>query len=195
MIPVERLLNNARVRCPGVLNDAMQIELYTVFDDFFRRSTVWREKIGLIIQENMSTYTIEPFAGQIVRMFGVHNLDDTAYRGGFMPAPGILKFVTLPNVGQNLLVDVMLTVEETDTTSNLPVVPPDLIAQHHAVLLDGLLARLMSQPNKPYTNLQLAALHNMNFRSGCSRARNEVTQSRVVGGAAWRFPSTFNRRG
>lgn len=50
---------------------------------------------------------------------------------------------------------------------------PDFIgSQHRQVIADGALARILALPNQPYSNLQLAAVHDTSFQSALSRLSN-----------------------
>lgn len=50
---------------------------------------------------------------------------------------------------------------------------PDFIAmQHRQVIADGALARILALPNQPYSNPQLAAVHDASFQSALARLSN-----------------------
>ena len=61
-------------------------------------------------------------------------------------------------------------------------------------VLSGLLGRMMSQPAKPYTNMQLSVYHMRRFRDGIARAKVEAMHQNVYRAQSWRFPQTFARR-
>jgi len=48
-VDITRLMNSARSRLTGATDDALQLELFNVMDDFFKGSNVWCEDIDFTV--------------------------------------------------------------------------------------------------------------------------------------------------
>ena len=67
---------------------------------------------------------------------------------------------------------------------------PDIFStQWYDVILSGALYRLMAQPNKPYTNPVLSAMHGRMFRQGIATARDQARKQFVVTDTPISFPA------
>jgi len=67
-----------------------------------------------------------------------------------------------------------------------------VLAKYRDDILDGLLGRMMTQPNKPYTNSQLAIFHMRKFVQACASARVEWQRNNTYRTQAWAFPGGFS---
>lgn len=72
--PNDRLLQTLRVHVPGATDPMIELELFNVMDEFFRRTSAWRFEVGIELTE-ASEYSIPVPADSIpVRTIGVvHN--------------------------------------------------------------------------------------------------------------------------
>jgi hypothetical protein len=70
--PIDRLMQTLRTQVPGATDDMLQLQLFNVMDEFFRRTLAWR--YGTEIQLTQDTleynFTTPPDAA-VVRMIGV----------------------------------------------------------------------------------------------------------------------------
>lgn len=188
--PFDRLMNTAKMRLPGAVDDAMRQELFEVFIDFFKDAAVWQERLDIEFAAGSRQAKVLPVAGRILKLMEVYENDRPVF-GYTMPEEGVIH-ARFPFDRATVLTGVfMMTVTDPVTRDAFPVVPLDLVGRHHALLLDGLLAKMMSHPSKPYTNVQMAAYHQNRFRGSISRARNEQHTGNVAEGQNWRFPRNF----
>jgi len=68
-------------------------------------------------------------------------------------------------------------------------VPDVFCRQWYDVILSGALKRLFMQPNKPYTNTQLATYHAKVFRNGIAVARDKARKQFTQQETTFRFPT------
>jgi hypothetical protein len=68
-------------------------------------------------------------------------------------------------------------------------VPGWIVERWNEVIFNGLLWRMMMQPNKPYTNTELGVFHGQRWRGGCADARGATLQHNVYDAQNWRFPA------
>jgi hypothetical protein len=59
---------------------------------------------------------------------------------------------------------------------------------------DGLILKMASQPEKPYTSAQLANFHGARWRQALGNARADMAKANVADGQAWRFPQFAAQR-
>lgn len=198
---MDRLMDNARVRLPGALDSAIQAELLTVMDTFFKHTNCWTEEVEINVGPASGTPVTEPdnytfaFAtanGTPIRLLYVVNADGQPMRAS-MPIPGEIAVAYLPNQPETWTAKVVLTVETTVTSEGYPSFPNWVLEKWGSELLDGLLGRMMSQPAKPYSSLQTGALHYRMFRNLLSRAKTETARQNTYAAQPWRFPQTFNK--
>lgn len=199
---INRLMDNARVKLPGAIDDALRLELFSVLKDFFQDSNIWEEDIPFdvtptalsrVTNSEAFTYEIVPTGGMITRLVGVRD------SGGYpvhatMATPGEIILTTSPNVAQTYTATVTKTVSDPVTRQGYPVFPGWVLERYFNEILDGLLGGMMSQIAKPYSSPQMAQYHMRKFGRGISRAGNEASHKNVMGAQAWRFPQTFTSR-
>jgi hypothetical protein len=78
---MDRLLATARMRLPGVTQQALELELFNTIDEFFRQSSSWRWETIIPLVAYERTYPIFPPNGSdLVQVMGV------AYKGFPVPA-------------------------------------------------------------------------------------------------------------
>lgn len=185
--PFDRLMNTIRPHLPGAIDDAIKQELFLVCDDFFKKSNVWRETIDVVHRAGTDTADFMPFSGRVQRLMAVQD-DGRVVRGVHISAPEVLKFRHKASSDTTLQATFALTVNDPLSRDAFPVVPWQLVEAHQDVLISGILARMMAQMNKPYTNLPLANFHLSRFRGGTARAKNEANEGETYGSSNWRFP-------
>lgn len=203
--PFDRLMDTIRPHLPGAIEDAVRQELFLTCADFLKRSDVWQERIKFSVKLGDREGEIMPTAGRIERLLSVEEVNEgdggrpRHIRGVFLGpldlsnvAPIILPFEA--SEPSTFVAIVTLTVSDPTTRDAYPIIPSEIVGRYTEDLIHGILARMMSQPNKPYTNLSLAQFHNLKFRGGTSRAKNEAKTGYTAGSQVWTFPQTFNRR-
>lgn len=197
-LEITRLMNNARVRLTGATDDALQRELFMVMDEFFKQTNVWKEDIPITIPGNDpagTRYIIAPNEpGNITQLMWVFTAssDDSMARGAAIAAgmdvPGELWLGAQPSSEQYLVVTVALTVQDPVNRDGYVVFPAWVAQKYGDAILDGLLGRMMTQPNKPWTNSQMSVFHLRSFNSKKVQARVEATRNNTYRQQAWRFP-------
>jgi len=200
---ITRLINNARDRLPGAIEQAMQRELFNVMDEFFRGSNVWNEDIEMEIPGQDPTNTVYPLIPStpalVDKLLWVYQLNpnDLMARGSPMGAsmsvPGEMVLALQPSSNVPIRVTVALTVDDPVLRNGYVTFPAWVLAKYRDCILDGLLGKMMSQPGKPYTNTQLSVFHMRKFKQGYVAARVEWTRNNTYRQQAWVFPQGFSR--
>jgi hypothetical protein len=199
---INRLMDNARVKLPGAIDDALRLELFSVLKEFFQESNIWEEDIPFevavttlsrVTDPEAFTYEIVPTEGMITRLVNVKD------SGGYpvhatMTTPGQIVLTTSPNNAQTYTATVTKTVSDPVTRQGYPVFPNWVLQRYFNEILDGLLGAMMGQIAKPYSSPQMAKYHLGRFGRGISRAGNEASHGNIIGAQAWRFPQSFTRR-
>ncbi len=195
---VERLMNTARVRLPGATDTALQLELFTVMDDFFKGTNLWQEDIDFNVVGNSpagTVYYLTPtgpcIIDKLMWCYGVptsNTLRGTQIRA-VMSTPGELVLYTQPSADDVYRATVALTVQDPTQRDGYVTFPKWVLDKYRTVILDGLLGKMMSQPAKPFTDKQLSVYHLRRFKAGISEARVEGQRNNVYRSQAWRFPS------
>lgn len=187
----ERLMTTARPHLPGAVDDAIRQELFLVCHDFYKKSQAWREEIDFTILRGDTSGMVMPFAGKIDTLLWVEDKGGFPVRGAYMPESNVVALRHPAQETGQYKAFVNLTVTDPTTKDAYPIVPAAVVEEYTDELLSGLLARMMAQPNKPYTNLPLAQFHNSKFNGGAARAYNSVNTGNVRGGQRWAFPQNF----
>jgi hypothetical protein len=197
-VDVTRFMNSVQLRLPGATVDVIQYELFAVMDDFLKGSNAWQEDIDIEIPANDPAGTKYPIVqsgpsliDKLLWVFQTPTESNQA-RGpavsAAMQIPGELTLRTQPSSPISYRVTVNLTVQDPTTKNGYVTFPAWILGRYRNVLQDGLLGRMMTQPNKPYTNAQMAVWHTRKFISGTSAARIEVERNNTFRQQAWRFP-------
>jgi hypothetical protein len=201
---LNRLMDNARIRLPGALDDTIKLELFSALDAFFQGSNSWYEDIDFNVVPTTLSYAEDPSqfsynitpsqAGSIIiRLIGVWDAQGFP-QTAFMPTLGTIVLKNGPNEAQTYTARVVLTVSDPVDVDGYPTVPSWVLAKYGNEILDGVLGRMMSQLAKPYTSAQGALYHNRMFGKAVIAAKVETQHQNVYRGQSWSFPQTFNRR-
>jgi len=198
----ERLIKNARVSLPGSLDDAILLEFFNVMDQFFRESSIWTEDIPFTAYpyEPVGTvYYIEPESvSTIVRLLNVANVNGFRQQA-LMSIPGEVTFMLPPSnqepdTDYTYTASVALSIIDPVQRDGYPEFPQWILEKYSTGILNGLIGRMMAQPAKPYSNLQLAQAHMNAFRKTISVAGTESLHRNVNNMQAWVFPQSFRTR-
>lgn len=73
--PLDRLMQSLRVSVPGVTDDLLQLQVYNVVDEFFRRTNAWQYRDEITLDEDADEYQFNvPGDVSVVRLLSVaHN--------------------------------------------------------------------------------------------------------------------------
>lgn len=193
--PFDRLMETIRPHLPGAIDVAIKQELFSVCEDFFEKTNVWKETLDFILPANTLEVEIMPYTGRLIRLISVTK-DNIPIRGVTLTdtVQGVLLFPnTNPEAGDYVSV-VALTVSDPISRDAFPIVPTDIMTRFWRTIMEGTLANMMAQPSKPYSNPSLGAYHLSNYKGQLARARNVTKEGNTLNSQAWSFPQSFNRR-
>lgn len=187
-------MNNLRIHLPGAVDGTIKLEIYNAMNDFFQDSNVWRENIDFMTSPGESSYQITPSGpSTFVRLMGV--ADENQYPvGGYMDlVTGDLVLSDTPANAVSYVAQVSLTLNEPLNKEGFPFFPPWVLNLYMTDMISGVLSRMLSQPAKPYSNVQLAAYHGAAFRGAIAKARAEANRRYTYRSQMWRFPRGWSR--
>lgn len=195
-----RLMNNLRIALPGALDGAIQLEVFNLFNEFFQETNLWQEKLEFTITPANaigSKIPLTPNAGSINRLMWVFDANNVQ-RNMAMPIPGELLVLEAANGTEIWTATVANTCTDPVPTSGslggFPLCPGWILQKYNNGLMSGILARMMVQPAKPYTNPKLSMMHTSTYRKAVSEGRTEARRMNIYAGQTWRFPQGFGTR-
>lgn len=192
-VTITRLMNNLRIALPGAIDDAIKLEVYNALNDFFQDSNIWTEDISIPVVAGQTSYVITPAeTASITRLMGLVDGNQITVACS-MDTPGTVVLWTTPSTSDTYTAKVSLTINDPLDGDNYPTFPYWVLNKYQNDIIDGVLGRMMAQPAKPYSNIQLAAFHTRAFRNAIANARQEANRRNIYRGQRWQFPQTFNR--
>lgn len=183
----ERLLDSARVKLPGSSDAMLKSDVFDVMHEFFRVSSAWTENISVPIVADVTTYSMVPSEGQIIRLAGVVDSNGVP-QPALMPTIGTLTLAHPVNTAQTLTATVVLNVVLPVDRKKKPEAPDWLLPVWGPGILDGLLGRMMGQLSKSYSNPVMSLYHLRRFTDAMSAARTAALRRNSFGSQAWAFP-------
>jgi hypothetical protein len=105
---------------------------------------------------------------------------------------GTVALETAPTAGEVADGDMYLIAALTPSldagadTENL--IPSDMWSEHYDLFRAGVLSGMMTQPAKPWTNVQLATFYGRDFSNRLGTARHKMNTGGIPGAQRWRFP-------
>lgn len=187
---LQQFMTNAAVKLPGSSESGIKAELFDVFKEFFEDSNCWFEDIQFQAVAAQTDYPLTPAEnGQIIRL-AVAWTDQGTPVGAFMPVFGTVKLLHAPQTtpAAKWTARVIKTVSVPTTRENVPIVPDWALGVYSIHVMDGLLGKMMAQPNKSYSNQNLSAYHLKRFRTGIQIARVAALRANLVGAQEWSYP-------
>lgn len=183
----ERLLDSARVKLPGSTDAMLKNEIFDVMHEFLQISSAWTEHLSVPIVANVTTYTLVPSEGQIIRLAGVVDANNIP-QPALMPTIGTLDLAHPVNTAQTFTAVVVKTVVLPVDRDKKPEAPDWLLPVWGPGILDGLLGRMMGQLQKGYSNPAMSLYHLKRFVNAMSAARIATLRRNSFGSQAWAFP-------
>lgn len=201
-IDFDQFMNQARVTLVGASEAGLRGAFYDTLSEFFNDSSAWTQDITITAQPTITDYPLVVNEGQIIRLVGVTtpppppgSAINTLPQGLFIPALmaniGTLNLARAPTTTTQYLATVVTNVSLPTAKDQMPIAPDWVLPVWHVGILDGLLGKMMMQPQKSYSNLQQGAYHLKRFRDVIQRARISKLRANTNGAAAWRFPQQF----
>jgi hypothetical protein len=189
MANATNILRNARTHLPGATEDVLEMELFNVIDEFCRDAGAWGETIELELLEGTSVYPVDWTYGDPLQLYEVAHDTFGTTDAVYDPETRMISFAGIPTA-EDVEYPVFLSATMIPVlTDGMELwLPPRLWTQYHQAILSGLLARMMGQPNKPYSNPALAVYHARRFRNFIGQARAFTTSNGEPGGQNWSFP-------
>lgn len=192
MTHFNRVLSTIQMRAPGAIDPVIKHELYSVMDEFLEGSNIWQiEHVEPTVAGQLEYPLTLVEQAAVARLMRVVNSDDIPITATLQGNPSTLLLRTAPDTVYNMTVVLALTVTEPEDGDGYPEVPDWIVDKYWRGIADGALARLMSQPAKPYTNTTLAAYHGQRFRQAIAKAKYEANNENLYNGQRWRFPQNF----
>lgn len=191
---LNRLMDNARVRLPGALDGAIQLEIYNVLNDFLQRTSIWTEDVNFAVVSTLvagDTIPIAASAGTINQLMAVKDSSGFQRNMG-MAVPGTLEIIDVPSTAETWTATVALTCGDPLTSAGNPVIPDWILTKYHSGILSGVLGRMFSQAAKPYSSDKLSILHTREFNAVAAQGNADASHKNVYRGQAWRFPQAFS---
>jgi hypothetical protein len=189
-----RLMDNLRVRVPGAVDGALQLEFFAVMNEFFQDSNLWYEDIDFAVTSGVTNYSITSTSvSTINRLMGVVNSAQQDVRA-YMAVPGEIQLAIQPSQDDTFTARVALTVTDPVTRDGYPEFPDWVLNKYNSGIQDGVLGRMFSQVAKPYSNERMSIFHMRRFEQAKAQAKVEAQHQNVYRGQNWKFPQTFARR-
>jgi len=201
---LNQLLNQAKVTLTGVSDAGLRGAFYDVLTEFFNDSSCWTQDVQFTAITTMREYSLEVPEGQIIRLNGIctpvpatanpnaNSIPAGVYIPALMAEVGTVVLQNAPQEDTVFVAQFVTNVSlPVDRRSKIPLGPSWALPIWHVGLLDGLLGKMMLQPNKGYSNMTLAQYHLKRFRDAIQRARVSKLRANTIGSSAWRFPQQF----
>lgn len=191
----DRIMAEARLRLPGAIDDVMKVELFSILDEFLRRTHIWQEDIsvGVTTDNKMYELSSNEWVAAINELIRVNNKDAISISAS-MPVAGELLLYNYPSEDQTYSVLVSLALASAVDEDGYPQVPEWIIIKYHEAFKDGLLTHMLMQPAKPYYNETLAKYYGIRFRSSMDEAFYDVKSQNTFDGQSWIYPQNFVTR-
>lgn len=194
-----QFMNQARVHLPGASDGGIKAELFDTMREFFDISSCWTENITVAIVPAIVDYTLVPAEdGEIIRLAGVideNNIPQSALLPTLTPPTATMSLPVPQSNPHTWTATVVKNVVLPVTEDSIPLAPQFSLPVYGLVILDGVLGKMMMQPNKSYTNDTYATYHLRRFRNGMAGAKTAALRRNTFGSQAWSFPQTFASKG
>lgn len=196
---VDRLKAQAQMQLPGALDGPIIMAIFGVVSDFaIKTNCLWEEQ-DIRTRVDKRDYEVQASESDLYYtklLSVVYNDQETDQRllreptqiHAYMLTPSVLRLRDTPNQANLITARFAMAPRPTDNFGSLPNIPDTFWDTYHPVLLEGLLASMMGQVAKPYSNERMGIFHGRRFIAGCSTAKVEAMNGQIVGGQNWRFP-------
>jgi hypothetical protein len=186
----DRLLTSLRVSLTGATDALLSAKLWEVVNEACRDGWIWRETITIPLTDGIQVYDdLHPAGAEIVAALSIDH--ETLDLTGSVYEWGILTLGVEPTAGDaatDLYMVAVLTPDLESGEDPESLLPVDMWSTHYELLRRGVLAAMMAEPAKPWTNGQLATFYERSFRSRLMEARHHVETGGIRGGQLWAFP-------
>lgn len=175
------------IRLPGATTAAITLEFGALLYEFCDQTNAWAEHIPIVVTNTtVHCYEIEPDEGELLRLLNVVDANERPVVCG-LRMPHTLEFLKPISQPQTYTANVALKPDGEAMT----FAPEWLLSRYYNGMLDGILARMMSQIAKPYSSPQAARMHQMRYQQVVAQARAEVLARFRYRGQGWIYPQSF----
>jgi len=213
---ISTIFDEVMIRAPGATVALVELETFATLREFFVDSGAWLvEAPPVSIKAYQPDYYLDPQPdGDVLYIYSMAYPTGDRYkfltvsqqqtvRGrvfapsaipityhGYVDEPG--KFTLSPTVTVDakkaLIPYVVLTLKDSACDGNKEDIPSWMLRYWKDIWIDGILGRMMSQPNKPYSNPAQAQYHGRRFRTGIARARDMARRQFGTAETDFKFP-------
>lgn len=185
---VDRILDSARSRLPGAMDNQILFELADVLNDFFRISGCWRETITIQMYAGTLDYELftDDMPARVTTLLGVLDVGGFAVHASVINGT-ILRLLREVTAGP-YYVWTILTVDNKINNEKYPRFPQWVSDTYGDVIADGVVGRMAAMPAKPYSSINHAGFYTKKFKQGAMGAKIETNRQHLYGGQMWRFP-------
>ena len=192
-----RYYADAQADLPGVVDSALQAACFGAVREFLQGTDLWEQDFDVPTQKNISAYVLVPPASTRIRRLmilwdpEVETLQHRwAWPAHMMVPPNLILNRAAPEDKTWIATCSLYPIDPVDCNGN-PIFPAWILSHYFDALYSGMLYRLMTSPNKPYTNLPLAQSHYRRFKAGFAHAGIDKTRGNTFATQAWRYPRQF----
>lgn len=212
---IDDLINEIIVELPGATNNNIKLVTGIALREFLVDSACWRMELRpFTVKANKEDYYLDPPFSN-TRILYVHhasvklgnswvpmgNLNEGQYRNsvtnnivsgrpqyfkGYADTPG--KIAIHPKIAEDFEQGVIPTVSLMYREPWDGQIPVFITRYWREVLNAGILGKMMSQQDKPYSNPSMAKYHLRRFRSGIARAREMAKRQYTEADSDVKFP-------
>ena len=205
----DRIFADVRKDLPSVVDATLRQELFRVLDDFTQSTNIWQEHIAIQIVPNVTTYDLTTTEGKPNRLMTVYEepapqVWPAPVRTEFPPNavlwPGGMAAMRIPGkltLSRDLKTNaiwravVAKRTAEPLSADKYPVIDDWIVDKYADTIGRGILARLLIEPQKPYSNPMLAQVNQRAYLSGRALARANDGHANIFNAQNWRFPQQF----
>lgn len=195
---VDRLRMRCQMSLPGALDGPITMAIFSVVSKFcVNTNTLWEDQ-NFLTRVGKLEYEISASEADlyITKLHSVvHNQDNLPVGtqsvpipiAAYLSSPTTLRLRNMPTEAQRFTMRVVLAPKPTDKFDSIPNIPESFFDKYNEAFTEGVLAEMMAQPAKPYTNERLGIFHGRRFQAMMSTAKIEAVNGELLGGQSWRF--------
>jgi len=194
-------------RLPGASKTLVEAEIVKTIENFCRDSTAWRDTLyGFDVTAGQREISVIVDDGSQLKVVGLLRVyynqkqltqyshtpweTSTNYPSGWTTKPGdpsTIMLSTIPIVTDANSIDVLAYLRPVDPV-NITVDMTLLTEDFWEIIFDGVMGRMLSQNDKPYSNATSAAYHLSRYRHGTRKARDMANRGFTGNAQNWVFP-------
>lgn len=205
-VTLDTWLKDALPMLPGVVRSVAARELVLTARHFFERTLAWRaviEDINAVAGDKQYWQSPWDEFSNVIYVFGVAFKGNTLQPLVNKPMDATVQRTNLPthfytlNPPDSFYLYPQLETAQADAIDAWVALTPKVSVEHlpriafikfYDALLDGLLARLLAHPNKPYTDMGQARERRISYSAAIATYKAEAKQG-FVNGQEWMFPA------